>query len=400
MKRHHNILLTRLIPAVFTLAIAVGCPKDKYVPMDTDYLYGWDTSAENPNNEKYLSLLKDMTEQGVPGVMMCVNRGGTDIWLGSSGYSSLKTKDKMLSDNRTRVGSTVKTFTAVTILQLCEEGKLSLNARVSDYLPHDVLKGIENADKATIRQMLRHSSGIYNYIQDMRFQTASMNDLTKEWFPDELLSYARGRSAYFAPDEDCYYSNTCYILLGMVIEKICGRPFYKEFEERFFIPLRMNETAFAEEDPVPDDLVRGYVDFFSNMKLLESTWYSGWDYHTADGGLISNPYNLTLFMKALFDGKLLKAETMNEMLSWMSPKTQDPEYYNMGYGLGIFRYDTDKGAIYGHSGDAIGYYAIMLYHPESGTAISWAVNGNYGNLDKIFSSKEAIDKILNTVLAD
>lgn len=383
------------MPAVLLLA-AMGCEKDVPVEMDTEYSYSWDRSEENPKNSEYLSLINDMTSRGVPGVMMAISRGN-DVWLGTAGYSSLKTMTPMLSDNRTRVGSTVKTFTAVTILQLYEEGRLSLDDKVSDYLSADVLKDIESADKATIRQLLCHSSGIYNYIQDLKFQTASMNDLTKEWFPEELLSYARGRSAYFEPDEDCYYSNTGYILLGKVIEAVCGRPFYKEFEDRIFRPLGMSETAFAEEDPVPDDLVRGYVDFFSTMKLLESTWYSGWDYHTADGGLISNPYNLTLFMQALFDGTLLKEETLSEMLSFKSPKTQDPEYYEMGYGLGIFRYRTSKGDIYGHSGDAIGYYAIMLYHPESDTAISWAVNGNYGNLDAIFSSKAAMDRIFNTV---
>lgn len=387
---------------IYTLCIltllAAGCQKDPFIEMDADYSYDWDTSDQNPNDEKYRSLLTDMTAAGIPGVMMCIDRGNGDVWLGSAGFSSLKTRQPMLPDNRTRVGSTVKTFTAATILQLYEEGKIGLDDPVTKYLGSDVLDNIANADRATIRQMLQHTSGIYNYIQDLRFQTASMNDLTKEWFPDELLSYARGRSAYFAPDEDCYYSNTCYILLGMVIEKICGRPFYKEFEDRFFKPLGMTETAFAEEDPVPDDLVRGYVDFFSTMKLIESTWYSGWDYHTADGGLISNPYNLSLFMRALFEGRILRPETMDEMLTWKSPKEQDPEYYNMGYGLGIFRYSTSYGDLYGHSGDAIGYNAIMLYHPDSNTVISWAVNGNYGKLDVIVSSKEAIDKVLAAVL--
>lgn len=394
-------MMRKAISAIFVLFAVfsmVSCEKDAATVMDTEYSYTWDNSSSDPDNGRYLELLTDMTGKGVPGVMMAVNRGDGSVWLGSAGYSSLKTMAPMLPDNRTRVGSTVKTLTAVTILQLCEEGRISLDDKVSDYLPEDVLDRIENADVATVRQLLQHSSGIYNYIQDLQFQTASMNDLTKEWFPDELLSYARGRSAYFAPDEDCYYSNTGYVLLGKVIEEICGRPFYKEFEDRFFRPLGMSETAFAEEDPVPDDLVRGYVDFFSTMKLLESTWYSGWDYHTADGGLISNPYNLTVFMRALFSGRLLKPETMEKMLSWKTPLTQDPAYYEMGYGLGIFRYRTGKGDIYGHSGDAIGYYAIMLYHPESDTAISWAVNGNYGNLDAIFSSKEAMDRILETVL--
>ncbi len=392
-------LFQHIILTILFAITAISCEKDATYESPGSYTYTWDHSSEHPRNKIYTSLLTHMTSRGIPGVMMCIN-GPYDIWLGSAGYSSLKSQTPIQSDNRTRVGSTVKTLTAVTILQLYEEGKLSLDAPLSTYLSENILHKINNASNATIRQLLQHSSGIYNYIQDLRFQTASMNDLTKEWFPDELLSYARGRNAYFTPGSDCYYSNTGYILLGMVIEKICNRPFYKEFEDRFFLPLLMNESAFAEEDPVPTDIVRGYVDFFSNMKLLESTWYSGWDYHTADGGLISNPYNLTLFMKALFDGKLLKPETMAQMLSWQTPSTQDATSYEIDYGLGIFRYHTEHGEIYGHSGDAIGYYAIMLYHPESKTAISWAVNGNYGNLDAICSSKDAIKNILDVVLSN
>lgn len=388
----------KYLSLILILISLFSCTKDEIVEMNTNYTYTFDRSAENPNNEQYKELVSTMIKQGVPGVMMTIYTPTDGLWLGAGGYSCLNTKTPMLSDNITRVGSTVKTFTAVTILQLQEQGKLSIDDKITSYLPASLLKNIANADQTTIRQLLQHTSGIFNYIQDLRFQTTSLNYLIKEWSSDELLDYARNKNPYCAPGTDCRYSNTGYILLGKIIESICQRPFYEEFESRIFTPLAMRETQFASKDPIPAKLVRGYVDFFSTMKLINSTYYSGWDYHTADGGLISNPYNLSLFMKGLFDGTLLSSASLSEMLSLQTPSVQDPDYYKVHYGLGIFQYDTDKGTLYGHSGDAIGYYATMFYHPASGSIITWATNGNYGKLDELISSKTTIERVLSAVI--
>ncbi|MBL0007792.1 MAG: serine hydrolase [Saprospiraceae bacterium] len=229
--------------------------------------------------------------------------------------------------NITRVGSTVKMFTAVTVLKLQEEGKLDIDDKISAYVSGDVIDKIENADKATIRQLLQHSSGIYNYIQNLVFQTASTNDLIREWKAEDLLKYACNKSAYFEPGEDVAYSNTNYILLGMLIEAIEGKPFYKVFEEKLFIPLGLTMTRFAAEDPVPDGIVRGYIDLYSNLQVLESTYFSGWDYYTADGGLISNPYDMSVFFQRLMEGQILNSTSLDEMLTWISPKEPDTEFY-------------------------------------------------------------------------
>lgn len=386
-----------ILMLTFTLA---SCATDEWVEMAPAYTYDFDQSETHPRHSQYTNLVFNLTSRGVPGVLMAIDEPDQVLWLGAGGYSSLKTRTPMWSSNQTRVGSTVKTFTAVTILQLAEEGKVELDAPLSRYLSGSVLKGIDNAGQATVRQLLQHSSGIFNYIQDLKFQTASLNDLVKEWTAEELLDYARGKKAYFAPGTDCRYSNTGYILLGKIIEKVCNRPFYEEFHDRFFSPLGMHETQFASTDPIPSQLVRGYVDFFSTMKLLESTRYSGWDYHTADGGLISNPYNLTLFMRALMQGQLLNAQSMAEMMNWKTASEQDEEFYRIDYGLGIFRYHTPNGIWLGHSGDAIGYYAVFLYHPQTETSVSWATNGNYGKLDELISSKKAFDGILQTIVPE
>ncbi|MBD8490758.1 beta-lactamase family protein [Echinicola sp. CAU 1574] len=356
-----------------------------------------DSSAENENNSKYQNLIDELVSNGVVGMTMSVYQPQSGIWIGGSGKADLNNNIHMKPCNISRVGSTVKMFTATTVLMLAQEGKLELDDPIADYLQADVINRIDNADKATIKQLLQHSSGIFNYIQNLKFQTASLNDLIKEWTPDELLSYAEGKRAYFKPGTDVRYSNTGYILLGMLIEQIEGKPFYEVFDEKIFRPLNLSMTQFAAKNPVPDGIVRGYIDLYSKLQVVESTYFSGWDYFTADGGLISNPKDLNTFFQALMGHKLLNAEYLDQMLTWKSPKEPDPEFFPIAYGLGIFRIETPSGIAYMHSGDAIGYYANMLYFPDDSTSIAYAANSNYGKIDEFVSTKDATEHIISAL---
>jgi D-alanyl-D-alanine carboxypeptidase len=184
----------------------------------------------------------------------------------------------------------------------------------------------------------------------------------------------------------------------MIIEKVTGKPFYEVFREKIFEPQNLQFTQFAATDPVPDGIVRGYVDFYSNMNLINATYYSGWDYFTADGGLLSNAYDLNVFMTRLFSSQILTEPSIAELLSWQSPKEQFDDEFETFYGLGIFELTTEFGPAWMHSGDAIGYFASMLYFPEQKTTITWAVNGNYGKLNNITQTKTAMEKIFRVVL--
>nr|WP_299345276.1 serine hydrolase domain-containing protein [Allomuricauda sp.] len=353
-------------------------------------------NSEHPNHAKYQSLLDGIIRQGVPGIMMAVysEKDGLAAWVGASGKADLKNNVDLKPCNITRVGSTVKMLTAVTILQLVEEGKLDLEDKAASYLTEESMRDIENARTATIRELLQHSSGIYNYIQSTHFQTASLNDLTKEWKPQELLDYARGRKANFRAGTDVDYSNTNYIFLGEIIEKVEGKPFYEVFQERIFHPLGLDFTSFAAVNPVPHNIIRGYIDLYSKLEVTDATHFSGWDYYTADGGLISNPRDLYLFLRAVVNLEIINKTHFDQMIDWISPSHDDEAFY----GLGIFKIVTPFGDAYMHSGDAIGYYASMMYLPDHDIYISWAVNGNYGKIDEFTQSKEAMEHIIEKIL--
>lgn len=381
-------------------AAVCGCKMDTL--FEPEYFQCIDSVVENnPNHPRsidFQNLIDEIRDAGTPGIMMTVRDKKNGVWSGVSGKADLKSNIDLLSCNITRVGSTVKTFTAVSIFLLIEEGRLGLDDPITMYLSDRQLDDLENAEQATVRQLLQHTSGIYNYIRSLRFQTASLNDLTKSWSPEELLSYARGASALFPVGTDADYSNTNYILLGQIIESVTKKPFYEFFEERIFIPFDLTMTQFAAKDPVPPKIIQGYTDLHNNQTLINSTHFSGWDYFTADGGLISNPNDLGIFMEKLFDGQILKQESLDQMLDWTVPSYLDPDGFHTEYGLGIFKIDTEYGTAYIHSGDAIGYFASMVYFPEHETVISWAANGNYGSIDEHTQSKAAMERIFESIL--
>ena len=388
--------MRNIIPVLFVLASFTACKKSEtHTPDFYNCNFNFaDSSASNPNNARYQILLNGITGSGVTGIMMSVYNPRNGIWMGASGKADLYNAINMRPCHISRVGSTVKMFTATVVLKLQEEGKLNINDKISAYLQGSYLDNIENAGTATIRQLLQHSSGIYNYIQSPQFQTASLNDLLKEWHPDELLKYAWHKKAYFKPGEDVTYSNTNYILLGLLIEKTEGKPLYKVFEEKIFTPLGLTFTQFAGKNHVPAGIARGYIDIYSNLQVIESTYFSGWDYFTADGGLISNPYDMNVFFRALMNRQLINSTSLQQMLTFKTPNKPDTDFFPIQYGLGIFKMETPKGIAYLHSGDAIGYYASMLYFPADSTTVAYAANSNYGKIDEFISSKKAVEKII------
>ncbi|HRG23055.1 MAG TPA: serine hydrolase domain-containing protein [Chitinophagaceae bacterium] len=389
-----------IFPGLFFIFLTSSCRRENNGNTQDSYNCEFsfpDSSAVNLKNNLYQQLLSGITLSGVPGIEMSIHQPGDGLWMGASGKSDLRNDVPMKPCHILRMGSTVKTFTAVTILKLKEEGRLNLDDKAAIYLPSWAIQNIANADKATIRQLLNHSSGIYNYIQNAHFQTASLNDLLKEWSPKELLDYARGKKAYFHEGADVYYSNTNYIFLGMIIEQICGKPFWETFHEKVFAPLGLTATLFAATDKVPRNIVRGYVDFFSNLQVVDATSFSGWDYFTADGGLISNVYDMNIFLRNLFAGNIINTASLTEMLTTIPPLNTESDFFPIQYGLGIFKISTSFGDAYMHSGDAIGYNASMLYFPASQTTLVWAVNGNYGKIDQFVSSKDAMNKIFDVI---
>jgi D-alanyl-D-alanine carboxypeptidase len=203
------------------------------------------------------ALLAAAVEQGIPGVSLIVEQGGRNVFSGADGVASLEDQTPLRITDRFRIYSLAKCFTAIIILRMVDEGVFTLDDTVTMRLDDPAVARIPNVDAVTIRQLLTHSSGIYDYLDetDSPFWDDAFfgpdADWSKVWTPGELVAYADGakHDAYFPPGEGEHYSNTGYVLLGLIVEQATGHAFGEELQTRILTPLGLKDTFFVEGRP-------------------------------------------------------------------------------------------------------------------------------------------------------
>ncbi|MFC9247711.1 serine hydrolase domain-containing protein [Streptomyces sp. NPDC057136] len=291
----------------------------------------------------------------------------------TAGVADLKTKSKVPVDGQVRAGSNTKPFTATVVLQLVGEGKIDLDSPIETYLPHLVRgEGINGRD-ITVRQLLQHTSGLPEY-------SDSIGDLTGEkerhvyHQPRTLLDVALTHKANFAPGTSWSYSNTNYVLAGLLIEKVTGRPLAEQITERIINRIGLRHTYFPEvgDEGIREAHPRGYHATKPGAPLDDITEIDpSWAW--AAGQLISTPSDLNRFFSALIDGKLLEPAQLTQMRT-----TVPADLLGSGvrYGLGVTSTPLSCGGLmWGHGGDIPGYKTRPAV-TDDGRAATIAVTAN------------------------
>ncbi|HZR39443.1 MAG TPA: serine hydrolase domain-containing protein, partial [Ktedonobacteraceae bacterium] len=274
-------------------------------------------------------LAAKMQEMHVPGAVIFVQSARTGSWVTNLGTSNIATHAPMNPDLYFRIGSITKTLTGTVILQLVDQGKLRLDDPVAKYQPE-----VPNGGHITLRELLDMRSGLYNYSEDDSFGQALEAHPNRVWTPQELIAISFKHPPYFAPGQDFHYSNTNFILLGMIIEQITGHPVEYEFQQRIFTPLGMTHSLLPPRPSteIPAPYAHGYMfntPAISNDEINESTqnladvtiWNPSWGW-TA-GSAISTLHDLEIWAKALASGKLLSPATQKERLTWTTTIASD-----------------------------------------------------------------------------
>ena len=304
-----------------------------------------------------MPLAQRIVAAGMPGAVVYV-RDRTGVRAAAAGRADLSKKAPLTPAMSFRVGSITKTFVATVVLQLVGEGKLSLADRLDHWLPGVV----PDASKITVRELLNHTSGIANYTNEVTFDTALVTTPSRVWTPQELVSFVDQISPLFAPGERWYYSNTNFILLGLIVERITGRPLGDELRDRIFNPLGLAHSSFpAASASMPKPFAHGYLlpdnGFVPVRKYKDVTaWNPSWAW--AAGAMVSTADDLGRFYGALLSGDLLKPELLASMEDTV-PLTTDPD--SPGYGLGLM-HDVDVAACsdtWGHDGAVPGYTSFV-----------------------------------------
>jgi D-alanyl-D-alanine carboxypeptidase len=304
-------------------------------------------------------LESSMQQAGIPGALVGVWSPSAGDWQAALGTADLASGAPMRFDDHMRVGSIAKTMTATIVLQLVDEGKLSLDQPVSDFR-----SDVPGGDAITIRQLLNMTSGLFDYGDDPELHRALDEHPQQPWTAEQLVEIGLQHPPYFAPGQGWHYSNTGYALLGLIAEQLTGTPLQQLLQERLFDPLGMSESLYPDFDSsaLPAPSARGYlygtladVEAAAQVprSLRDVTDYSP-SFGGAAGAVISTLEDLHRWAPALANGTLLQPGTQAERLTWvdLAPGIQ--------YGLGI---QNDDGLL-GHNGAIPGFQSYMGYDPD------------------------------------
>lgn len=335
-----------------------------------------DDSATHPRRAELQAYLDRAVRDGLPGAVLLVRTPGEGTWAGAAGWADIASGVAWEPAMIARVGSVSKMFSAAVVLQLCEEHGVSLATPARDFLPSEIVDEVENADRATIEQLLHHTSGIYNYLEstDLFFEATGSYDYEYQ-SKEELIEYAYGEEAEFAAGTSWGYSNTPFLLLELIAERLTDRTSEQLMRSLVIDPLGLRSTSYQPSQPAPAGIVRGYADLFADGALIDSTDTQLERFHF-DGGVVSNVYDLADFLDALLDGPLLSDEARAQLLDTV-PTEGHSERGTDDYGAGlIVEQHPELGRIIGHSGTALGYSAHVYRVEDYGITFAAIVNGS------------------------
>ncbi|MFD0384917.1 serine hydrolase domain-containing protein [Streptomyces stramineus] len=336
------------------------------------------------------AAMRAQVEAGVPGVLGQV-RDEDGVWRGSAGVADTRTGRPRLAEDRFRVGSITKAFVSVVLLQQEAEGKLSLDDNVEHWLPGVVRGNGNDGSKVTVRRLLNHTSGIYNYTDD----PAMRERLTKGFFenryrtytPGQLVGIAMEHRPDFRPGEGWRYSNTNYVLAGMIAEKVSGRSYASEIERRILKPLGMRATTLPGTTPtMPAPHGRAYskLEEASDAPIHDTTVLNP-SWGGAAGEMISTAGDLNRFYGALLGGRLLAEPQQRELLT----AVPTGEEGGAGYGLGVSTAQLSCGVrVWFHGGGIHGSSSMAASTPDGRHTAAFNLNADWtGDLASVVEAE-------------
>ena len=308
------------------------------------------------------AIIQELVDAGYPGALAAkTDKDGNAVGV-TAGKGNLATGEAPPLDGEVRIGSNTKTFVAVVIMKMVEEGKVKLDEPIETYLPGLIKGQGVDGKKITVRQLLQHTSGLPEFLSELPDFFAIRNDYVS---PRDILDMALTRPAQFAPGAKFTYTNTNYIVLGLLAERVAKRPIAEQIEVKIVKPLGLKHTympkdgekAFRGKHP------HGYHTRDNKPGKLEDITEVDPSWAWAAGSMISTPSELNKFTQALHSGKLLRQASVTEMKKVVATDKDGT------YGLGIFSNKLSCGVAWGHTGGMPGYLSARFLGPD-GSAVT------------------------------
>ncbi|MEI5906328.1 serine hydrolase domain-containing protein [Bacillus spongiae] len=328
------------------------------------------------NEVQLHDVIKNICKQRqLPGLSICISDSSNRTITSATGVRSISTNEPLVVTDRLRAGSITKILIATLILKLQEQGIVHLEDTIEKHLPGILLK----ADKVTIRELLNHRSGLPDYIwsdeEGTKFIQHAVSDLNTKYLPTELIQKIGEDNLQFEPGQDYNYSNSGYILLGMIIEKCTGVSIQEALNHYIFSPLNLQNTYFPHEFAVDGPHAIGHSKVTNDFSELTEEINAEFSMLNVSliwtaGALISVPLEINSMVKAIFEGHILSEESLNEMFVFQ-PINEENQYY----GLGVHKYVLeDNVQAIGHQGGIYGFEAVTLKFLDSGLYVTVMIN--------------------------
>lgn len=312
-----------------------------------------------------------LVQEGAPGAIVVVRTTG-GVRRAAAGAMRLRPHLALRPTDRYRIASVTKPFVAAIVLQLAHEGRLRLSDPVDRWLPGQV----PNGRAITLRELLGHTSGLFDYDDDGAWVKARIAAPGRTWTARELVAVATRNPPRFRPGTDWSYSNTNYVLLGLVVEAVTKHALADELRARIIVPLALHSTSYPSGSSIGRRTVHGYQGSAPGLpipagRLVDVTARvspSAW----GAGQLVSNADDLTRFFAALLHGRVVPAPELRQMKEPVGGRTPVP--FTAPYGLGLDIFQTPCGTAYGHAGDMPGYRNIVLASGDGARVVAVMVN--------------------------
>lgn len=328
-------------------------------------------------------LSKYLQHKEIPGISAAWLESSGGLQAVALGHADAETGELLTPAHRMPAGSVGKTFAAATALRLVAESKLDLDEPIRRWHAKDnYVTTIGHFENVSLRMLLGHTSGIPDHRVSPRFAEALQSQLCRDtpncdlyFDPQTLLGFVSEQPATCSPGSGFEYTETGYILAGMMIEWSGGAPYYELVRRYYLGPLNLNNTIPADRREI-SRLAQGYIQQndtgFPRLAVADGRFAVNPATEWAGGGFVSTASDLALWAHKLFTGQALESKYVNEMLTCAQP-TGDPD---VEYGLGCYRWRTDAGLAFGHSGETPGYRSIMAHYPEHNLAVAVQINSS------------------------
>lgn len=322
-------------------------------------------------------------EQKLPGATAAVVLADGQLISLASGYADKELKMAMPLGGQMLLGSVGKIFVSAVALQLIDEGKIQLNDQVSSYFTGvDWYEQMPNAQDLTIKSLLNHTSGLPRYVFAPDFIDAIEKDPMRSWTPAECLAIIAGEAPKHPVGGGWGYSDTNYILLGIIIEKVTGSTYYAQLEKRIISPYHLRSTYPSTQRELPG-LTQGYIgenNFFKlpNKVVKDGLYAMNPQFEWTGGGLVTNVEDLAYFIKWLHTDKVVSPAIYQKLIEAVDFRTGKAA--TTGYGLGTFVWNNSSGLSFGHGGIMPGFFTQVEFAQHGGYAIAIQVNTDQSDL--------------------